>query len=196
MHLLTELSKDKAKSLAYVFNNFKIRKIISIQRRKETINSTVEKLKDKIKRWRQFTRTTLDTSKPSNQVPLLGDTPRNIRQDSDSSDSEMERKEVKDDQSITASTITAQIYSHLVQDEVDEPKEKLEIDTGFELKTKKTQKQVAFEDDRYTQLPQVMERKNIIPKEEAELIHKKLAQELVKSKLGKLNFMSRQYLWW
>ena len=63
MDLLVKLSELKAKSISYVFNNKKIRKIISIQRRKETINMTVEKLKDKLKRWRAFTRTTLDPSR-------------------------------------------------------------------------------------------------------------------------------------
>ena len=60
MDLLLQLADVKAKSLAYVFNNVKIRKIISIQRRKETIRETVKKLKEKLKRWRAFTRTTLD----------------------------------------------------------------------------------------------------------------------------------------
>ena len=60
MDLLVQLAELKAKSLAYVFNNVKIRKIISIQRRKETIIETVKKLKEKLKRWRAFTRTTLD----------------------------------------------------------------------------------------------------------------------------------------
>lgn len=53
------LADKKAKSLAYCFNNDKIRNIVSIQRRKETIMTTVEKLKDKLKRWRMFMRTTL-----------------------------------------------------------------------------------------------------------------------------------------
>ena len=62
MDLLIQLSDLKSKSIAYVFNNNKIRKIISIQRQREVINSTVDKLKDKLKRWRLFTRTTLDTT--------------------------------------------------------------------------------------------------------------------------------------
>lgn len=65
MDLLCSLSELKAKSMAYVYNNHKIRAIYSIQRKKEVILATVEKLKEKIVRWRRFTRTTLDTSVPS-----------------------------------------------------------------------------------------------------------------------------------
>ena len=59
MDLLVSLSELKAKSITYQFNNNKIRKIISIQRKKEAILATVEKLKEKLQRWRIFTRTTL-----------------------------------------------------------------------------------------------------------------------------------------
>jgi hypothetical protein len=60
MDLLMKLAEQKAKSIAYIFNNKKIRKIIMIQRRKENILSVVAKLKEKIVRWRKFTKTTLD----------------------------------------------------------------------------------------------------------------------------------------
>lgn len=53
------MSDLKAKSITYVFNNLKIRKIVSIQKRRETIDATVQKLREKIVRWRKFTRTTL-----------------------------------------------------------------------------------------------------------------------------------------
>mmetsp|Transcript_21579 Transcript_21579/g.33227 ORF Transcript_21579/g.33227 Transcript_21579/m.33227 type:complete len:988 (-) Transcript_21579:2058-5021(-) len=59
MDLLVQLSELKSKSITYVFNNQKIRKILSIQRRKETIMQTVDRLKQKLVRWRMFTRTTL-----------------------------------------------------------------------------------------------------------------------------------------
>lgn len=59
MDLLVQLADLKAKSIAYCYNNNKIRKIISIQRKKEAILATVEKLKEKLQRWRAFTRTTL-----------------------------------------------------------------------------------------------------------------------------------------
>ena len=59
MDLLCSLADLKAKSVTYVFNNHKIRKIVSIQRRRETIDATVQKLREKIIRWRKFTRTTL-----------------------------------------------------------------------------------------------------------------------------------------
>ena len=62
MDLLLKLAPLKAKSLAYQFNNLKIRKIISIQRKKEAIMKTVDRLKEKMKRWRAFTRTTLEPS--------------------------------------------------------------------------------------------------------------------------------------
>lgn len=60
MDLLVNLSYLKAKSMAYTYNNYKIRKIMAVQKRKEIILNTVEKVRDKLKRWRQFTRTTLD----------------------------------------------------------------------------------------------------------------------------------------
>ena len=62
MDMLITLAENKAKSIAYCFNNTKIRKIIAIQRQKETTEATVEKIKEKLKRWRIFSRTTLDTS--------------------------------------------------------------------------------------------------------------------------------------
>jgi hypothetical protein len=61
MDLLVQLAELKAKSITYVFNNKKIRKIISIQRRKEVINSTIQKIREKLIRWRKFTRTTMGT---------------------------------------------------------------------------------------------------------------------------------------
>ena len=45
--------------MVYVYNNYKIRKILNIQRKRESTLKTVERLKDKIFRWRQFTRTTM-----------------------------------------------------------------------------------------------------------------------------------------
>ena len=59
MDLLVKLSELKKKSSAYMFNNYKIRKILSIQRKKEAINGTVERIRQKLIRWRKFTRTTL-----------------------------------------------------------------------------------------------------------------------------------------
>lgn len=60
MDLLLKLKELKGKSITYVFNNNKIRKILSIQRKRESIMGTVKKIKEKIIRWRQFTRTTLN----------------------------------------------------------------------------------------------------------------------------------------
>lgn len=67
MDLLMQLSDVKAKAMTYVFNNYKIRKILSINRKREATLKTVERLKEKITRWRQFTRTTL----VSNRDPSL-----------------------------------------------------------------------------------------------------------------------------
>lgn len=53
------LSEVKAKAITYVRNNFKIRKIVAIQTKKESIMKTVERVKSKLIRWRKFTRTTL-----------------------------------------------------------------------------------------------------------------------------------------
>ena len=61
MDLIVRLSEKKAMSIVQVYNNFKISKIYSIQRQKELINANVDELKDKIKRWRMFTKTTLTT---------------------------------------------------------------------------------------------------------------------------------------
>lgn len=52
MDLLVQLSELKGKSITYVFNNYKIRKILSINRKKEATRKTVERLKEKIFRWR------------------------------------------------------------------------------------------------------------------------------------------------
>jgi hypothetical protein len=59
MDLLMRLSEVKAKAITYVRNNFKIRKIVAIQTKKESIMKTVERVKSKLIRWRKFTRTTL-----------------------------------------------------------------------------------------------------------------------------------------
>lgn len=58
-----QLSGLKAKAVTYSWNNYKIRKILSIQRKRESILKTVDRLKEKITRWRQFTRTTLVNTK-------------------------------------------------------------------------------------------------------------------------------------
>ena len=66
MDLLIQISEMKAKSITYMINNFKIRKILSIQRKREQTLKTVEKLKDKLFRWRMFAKTTLvNTRGPS-----------------------------------------------------------------------------------------------------------------------------------
>ena len=59
MDKLLYLSDLKAQSMAYCFNNQKIRKIIQIQRHKETVSEVVEQLKQKLKNWRNLMRKTL-----------------------------------------------------------------------------------------------------------------------------------------
>lgn len=54
--MLVKLSHKKAQSISFVFNNHKIRKIVSIQRKRETIFATVDKLKTQLKKWRMFSR--------------------------------------------------------------------------------------------------------------------------------------------
>lgn len=54
-----KLSEIKAKTITYVRNNLKIRKIVANQTKKESILKTVDKVKEKLIRWRKFTRTTL-----------------------------------------------------------------------------------------------------------------------------------------
>lgn len=68
MDLLMQLSDLKAQSLAYCFNNHKIRKIISFQRRKESIYSTVEKIKMKLIQWRRFSRNVLEVDGKSTHM--------------------------------------------------------------------------------------------------------------------------------
>jgi hypothetical protein len=45
MDLLVQLSELKAKSMTYVFNNMKIRKITSVQKHKEKLVCVVENIK-------------------------------------------------------------------------------------------------------------------------------------------------------
>jgi len=84
MDLMIQLGVMKAKSITYVFNNNKIRKILSIQRKRESIMGTVDKIKEKIIRWRQFTRTTLVNAQISealpktNKVEMVEDEPENL----------------------------------------------------------------------------------------------------------------------
>ena len=50
----------KQKSLTYVYNNLKIQKILKNQTKREVILNTVDKIKEKLIRWRKFQKTTLD----------------------------------------------------------------------------------------------------------------------------------------
>lgn len=59
MDLMMKLSEIKAKAITYARNNLKIRKVVANQTKKESILRTVDKVKEKMIRWRKFTRTTL-----------------------------------------------------------------------------------------------------------------------------------------
>ena len=51
---LVDLAEIKAKSLAYTFNNRKLRTLVWTQRRRERILYTVQKLREKLVNWRLF----------------------------------------------------------------------------------------------------------------------------------------------
>jgi len=57
LDLLMELSELKARSITYVYNNHKIRKIVQIQKKREQILETVDKMKKRLAQWRRFMRT-------------------------------------------------------------------------------------------------------------------------------------------
>lgn len=73
MDLLMEIAPLKAKSIAYCFNNQKIRRIINIQRRKETINKTVDELKNRLIYWRKKTLNKLGSYPDSVLFPKIVD---------------------------------------------------------------------------------------------------------------------------
>lgn len=45
----------RAKMMTQIFNNYKVKKIVAIRQRRETILKTVEVLKKKLVNWRIFT---------------------------------------------------------------------------------------------------------------------------------------------
>lgn len=69
MDLLMKLAETKAKAITQCRNNYKLRKILSLQRRHDTILAVVDKIKEKVVRWRMFTRTTLVVEDKSKQLP-------------------------------------------------------------------------------------------------------------------------------
>jgi len=60
MDLLVQLSLLKAKSMAYIYNNKKIQKIVVTQGRREQILANVKELKEKMTRWRKWSKNILD----------------------------------------------------------------------------------------------------------------------------------------
>jgi hypothetical protein len=63
MDVLLTIADLKQKAITYQFNNLKIKKVMSIQRKRESIMAAFEKVKDKLIRWRKFQRTTMDDQK-------------------------------------------------------------------------------------------------------------------------------------
>jgi len=175
MDLLVQLAELKAKSITYVFNNKKIRKIISIQRRKEVINSTIQKIREKLIRWRKFTRTTMGTE------PSLS---------------------AKDDyQRISEDTkkhLVAWAERHIHKKTEGNLSDSDYDDEFSKLNLKKTEsKTVQF--DLENENDEALIAKNLtqvkISTEESMLLQKKLAKEFVAEKLKKMRKSVRFYLW-
>jgi len=75
MNLLLQLSVLKGKSVAYRFNNFKILKVIGIQKKKELVLTNFEELKSRMKNWRVLKKQTIDIGIQGiiNQKQKVGD---------------------------------------------------------------------------------------------------------------------------
>ena len=54
-----KLSDDRAKIITWIFNNYKIKKIMSLQKKRETIMATVERVREKLINWGKFTASKL-----------------------------------------------------------------------------------------------------------------------------------------
>lgn len=164
MDLLIQLSELKAKSVTYVFNNYKIRKILSINRKRESTLKTVERLKEKILRWRQFTRTTLvnrrgpSTFEESGAIPAPEDTsPTKI---SAKQDSQIEDKDQTEPESPTKTVKFAEEDKNADEEEVSD------------------------EEDEFVKEQKERAALSISP-EDRELLHLTLATEFVRAKMGK-----------
>jgi hypothetical protein len=57
---IMKLSDDRAKIITWIFNNHKIKKIMSLQKKRETIMATVERVREKLINWGKFTALKLD----------------------------------------------------------------------------------------------------------------------------------------
>lgn len=186
--LLVSLSELKAKSIAYTFNNLKIRKIISIQRKKETILATVDKLKEKIKRWREFTRTTLEVRRGrSYHAPDLAGTTSEA-----GSPLKASRKSVRFGAEGSGSPERRGEREERGDGEERDEQREEEGETSTRLKhmqfvNMQTGSQADFEVKKKA-------KKKRISKADAQKVYQKLAEEFVKVKKAKLNFLSRVYL--
>lgn len=56
MDLLVSLADNKSKAITYRENNYKIKKILSIQNRRMDLLSNVETIKEQLIRWRKMTK--------------------------------------------------------------------------------------------------------------------------------------------
>jgi len=183
MDLLVNLSTLKKLSFTYVYNNTKIQKILAHQQKRELIFNVVEKVKEKILRWRAFTRTTLDPSKKALREPET--TPGSPEKQSE------DKREDDDDPAILRQT----------------PRQKKKSKEKKQEESKKGgKKRAAFgdadeviggvdfkEEDQLIDL--VKEKKDKkLPQEQVDELFEKLAIQFVKSKEAKLRRCARCYL--
>jgi len=204
MDLLVKLSELKQKSLTYMFNNDKIRKIIAIQTKKSIIESTVEKLKERLRRWRQFQTTTL-TLEPKTKT---------VRTQDGSSPSDKDKDETASDRSARGRQQSWPSQEGQPQSPGDDGQDSILADLSPAQRRSSSKltgrsgepsgdapggkrKKVHFSAD-VKQQEEVKQKKDARKKkvspEEAEMIYEKLAKEIVASKKDKLSRTARCYL--
>ena len=174
-----QLSELKAKSMTYVFNNYKIRKILSVNRKRESTLKTVERLKEKITRWRQFTRTTLVNKRGPSMFEETGAIPR----------PEDESKLVEPSSPDKVSQIQEK-----QPDEAESPGLKTVKYAEEENEPISDKDSESDEEDAFVKEQKAKEQLRISP-EEREMLHLTLATEFVRSKMGKQRVCVKFYLW-
>ena len=197
MDMLMKLAETKAKSIAFVYNNYKIRQIYKIQHRKEVIMATVEKLKEKVVKWRQFTRATLDnvqmvgnyTDKHSElNDPLVDQSFDNMGYISASATSKMRTsmRLEKVGHGIThgRSTLTKKTTTNRKTVRIDE-----------ELNEHLGDDPVANTLEDYKIVRQKREALKKMSQGQSKELQLKLAKEFVESKMKRVNCLTKLYLW-
>lgn len=169
MDLLVQLADLKAKSITYVFNNQKIRKILSIQRKKEVINQTVQKIREKLIRWRRFSKTTLVNS-DTNALQSLRD--------------DFQRMQAE-----TKRELTEQWSKDAPEGATDAHADHEISDEELAVTIKKNVRFEEAEDDDQPHRPVK------ISVEESTALQQRLADEFVAAKLKKMRSIVRLYLW-